>query len=90
MPAILIQHPEHGRTHVYNEPELAAHVALGWSVVPEKPAPVVAAPVAPPPAPAQTDPTAPKVVLSQPTPPAAPAPMFARRGRPPKSSEGLV
>jgi hypothetical protein len=83
MPAILIQHPEHGRTHVYNEPELAAHVALGWSEVPAPapaviPVPVmVPVPVEPPPAPTPAVTT-------------APAPLFARRGRPPKSSEGLV
>ena len=34
MPAILIEHPEHGRTHVYDPQELAAHEARGWAVVP--------------------------------------------------------
>jgi hypothetical protein len=89
MPAILIQHPEHGRTHVYNEPELAAHVALGWAAVPINPAPTRAeiAASAPPPvvtAPAPVAPPPPAPVAP------APAPLFARRGRPPKSSEGLV
>jgi hypothetical protein len=89
MPAILIQHPEHGRTHVYNEPELAAHVALGWAVVPEKPAPPptrdalrsaimgAADKIAPPPA----------------NPPQLGLPVTRgalRRDRPPRSSEGLV
>jgi hypothetical protein len=30
---ILIEHPQHGRMHVYSENELKRHEALGWKVV---------------------------------------------------------
>lgn len=33
---VLIEHPEHGRMHVYSILELERHQALGWSIVPEK------------------------------------------------------
>lgn len=33
---ILIEHPEHGRMHVYNAQELAAHEAIGWVRVVEQ------------------------------------------------------
>lgn len=33
---VLIEHPEHGRTHVYTDSELEAHKALGWFVVEPK------------------------------------------------------
>lgn len=36
---VLIEHPEHGMTHVYTSAELEAHEALGWRKV-ESPAPV--------------------------------------------------
>ena len=30
---ILIEHPEHGRTHVYTQDALKEHEAIGWRVV---------------------------------------------------------
>ena len=32
---ILIEHPEHGRTHVYSNAELQSHIEKGWEVVEE-------------------------------------------------------
>lgn len=32
---ILIEHPEHGRMHVYNNIDLEAHLAIGWKPVDE-------------------------------------------------------
>ncbi len=33
---ILIEHPDHGRTHVYSNTELQAHIDMGWEVSEEK------------------------------------------------------
>ena len=30
---VLIEHPSHGRIHVYSQSELDKHLALGWKVV---------------------------------------------------------
>jgi len=35
----LIEHPEHGRMHVYSALELQAHIAIGWKLVTDKPEP---------------------------------------------------
>ncbi|MGZ5053310.1 MAG: hypothetical protein ACXWAT_00045 [Methylobacter sp.] len=34
---ILIEHPNHGRMHVYNNTELEYHKTIGWSEVVDKP-----------------------------------------------------
>ncbi len=33
----LLEHPQHGRMHVYSEGDVARHIALGWSVVKDEP-----------------------------------------------------
>ena len=33
---VLIEHPNHGRMHVYSQLELDRHIKLGWSVVEEE------------------------------------------------------
>lgn len=33
---ILIEHPQHGRMHVYSEFELKRHIEMGWHVVAAK------------------------------------------------------
>lgn len=39
---ILIEHPTHGRMHVYSDHELKAHQELGWyEVKPEPPKPEI-------------------------------------------------
>jgi hypothetical protein len=37
MATILIEHPQHGRMHVYHPDELKRHEAMGWHVVEDKP-----------------------------------------------------
>ena len=32
---VLIEHPDHGRMHVYSPQELQRHILLGWSEVKE-------------------------------------------------------
>lgn len=72
MPTILIEHPNHGRMHVYSQGELAQHIEWGWSEVSnEKPVPLNSAaacvtklPPAPPPTTAAVFETAPPTVQS--------------------------
>lgn len=42
MPAIFMQHPEHGFTHVFSEDEAVRHEKMGWfrprpAIMPESP-----------------------------------------------------
>lgn len=39
MPAILLEHPQHGRHYVYDDADLAKHAAVGWQPVGAAPAP---------------------------------------------------
>ena len=37
---VLIEHPNHGRMHVYSQLELDRHIKLGWHAVEEEKPPI--------------------------------------------------
>lgn len=47
MAAILIEHPNHGRMHVYTQEELKRHESMGWGVVEDKPKAANVTPIRP-------------------------------------------